>query len=91
MALKGIYEVDPRNQRLTDTSRNRSMADPWVIAHAIAEQAVVVTKEEKILVPASSKVKIPNVCESMGIKYMQDYEFIKNVNIRFKANLQKSI
>ncbi|MEX0685142.1 MAG: DUF4411 family protein [Balneolales bacterium] len=86
-ALKSIYAADPRNIKLTDTSRNRSMADPWVIAHALAEQATVVTKEEKILIPDSKKVKIPNVCEIMGITCIQDYEFIREVNIRLMARL----
>lgn len=86
-ALRRLYEKDPKHRRLADTAKNRSMADPWVIAHAMDEEAVVVTKEEKIVTPGSQKVKIPNVCDTMGVRCIQDFEFIKEVNIKFQAEL----
>lgn len=33
---------------LVDNTKSRSLADPWVIAHALSENATVVTKEEKV-------------------------------------------
>lgn len=44
IGLKEIFQANPDHHRLVDNTRNRSQADPWVIAHAIAENAVVVTK-----------------------------------------------
>ncbi len=42
--------------------------DPFIIAHAKVENAVVVTQE--VLVPDnSSKVKIPNICNQFGVSY----------------------
>lgn len=42
--------------------------DPFIIAHAKVENAIVVTQEA--LVPHnSSKVKIPNICNQFGVSY----------------------
>lgn len=81
--LKQIYAADPRHKRLVDNIKNRSVADPWVIAHAMNEKAVVVTKENKITEPSSKQIKIPNVCDNMKIKWMDDFEFIRLMNIKF--------
>ncbi|MEX2564415.1 MAG: DUF4411 family protein [Cyclobacteriaceae bacterium] len=86
-ALRSIYSHDPKHTRLTDTTKGRSMADPWVIAHAIVEKATVVSKEEKVVTKVSKKVKIPNVCDNMGIRCIQDFEFIEEVGIKFEAKL----
>ncbi len=70
--------------RLVDTTKDRSMADPWVIAHAKAEQATVVTKE--MVTPAGSKkIKIPDVCDTFGVRCINDFEFVKEVGITFTA------
>jgi predicted nucleic acid-binding protein len=52
---------------LVDNTKARSLADPWVIAHALNENATVVTKEEKVTALNSKKIKIPNVCDNFGI------------------------
>ena len=45
------------------------VADPWLIAHAMASGGKVVTQE--IRVPENSqKVKIPNVCDFFGVESM---------------------
>ncbi|MCI0448163.1 MAG: DUF4411 family protein [Chlorobi bacterium] len=82
-ALKKIYEKEEKHKRLVDSSRNRSEADPWVIAHAISEGATVVTKENKIINPNTDKIKIPNVCENMGVRWIDDFKFICELNIKF--------
>lgn len=81
--LKDIYAKDTRHLRLVDRSKQRSLADPWVIAHAMAENAIVVTKENKITDSNSDKIKIPNVCESMGIAWMDDFQFVRTMQISF--------
>lgn len=85
--VKQIFEKDSRHERLVDSTKHRSVADPWVIAHAMSEGAVVVTKEEKITSPSSPKIKIPNVCESMGVEWIDDFEFIRRTNIQFNCCL----
>jgi predicted nucleic acid-binding protein len=83
--MRSIMSTYPR---LVDSTRKRSMADPWVIAHAIAENAVVVTKE----VPAGDhtpRVKIPDVCNALGVAWMNDFDFLDTIGVRFSAQLQK--
>jgi rRNA-processing protein FCF1 len=82
-----IYEANPLHKYLVDNTRARSLADPWVIAHAINEAAIVVTKEEKVTALNSTKIKIPNVCDNMGVRWINDFEFIAELNIRFTCNL----
>ncbi|MCX6152781.1 MAG: DUF4411 family protein [Candidatus Kapabacteria bacterium] len=83
--LKEIYAYNESHIRLVDNTKNRSQADPWVIAHAMSEHATVVTKEEKIATPNSTKIKIPNVCENMGVRCIDDFEFIKEVKLLFQC------
>ena len=85
-ALRTIYDADQKHKRLVDTKKGRSIADPWVIAHAMAENAIVVTKENKITQPDSSKIQIPNVCENMGVQWLDDFAFIRKHNIKFTAD-----
>lgn len=61
-------------------------ADPWVITHAINENAVVVTKEEKLTALNSRKVKIPNVCDNMGVRWINDFKIIEDLGIKFSCS-----
>ena len=56
-------------------------ADPWVIAHAIAEGGIVVTLETKVP-PGSTKVKIPNICEHFGIAWTSMFEMLSALGLR---------
>jgi len=80
--LQRVYK-DERNRRLVDSSKFRSLADPWVIAQAMAEGAVVVTKENYETNP-TRRIKIPNVCESVGMECIDDFELIRRLNLRFR-------
>lgn len=57
------------------------VADYYLIAHALAEKHVVVTHE----VPANSikRVKIPNVCAGLGLRFMTPYEMLRREQARF--------
>ena len=80
-----LRELLEKYPRLVDTIKDRSMADPWVIAHAMAEDAIVVTKE--ILTLGSKKrIRIPDVCEALGIPWMDDHGFAQTIGIRFSVN-----
>jgi len=72
---------------LVDNTKARSLADPWVIAHALKEKATVVTKEEKVTALNSNKIKIPNVCDNMGIRWINDFQFIDESDIKFQCSL----
>lgn len=88
--LKEIYDFDPSHLDLVDNKRGRSLADPWVIAHALAGGAVVVTKEDRITSPLTKKIAIPNVCDNMNIIVMNDFELLQKLNIRFSCSWMKS-
>lgn len=87
--LKSIYSTNPNHINLVDNTKARSLADPWVIAHSIHESATVVTKEEKVTALNSNKVKIPNVCENMGVRWINDFQFIDELEIKFNCSLTK--
>lgn len=69
--------------RLVDSTRQRSIADPWVIAHAKVANATVVTKEQ----PSDSRkrIKIPDVCAQLGVPWIDGFQFCREVGIRFEA------
>jgi len=84
--LSQIYEFDESHHRLVDSIKQRSLADPWVIAHAMAAGATVVTKEA----PSDSitkRIKIPDVCNNMGIRCVNDFDFIREVGIAFSCSV----
>lgn len=85
--LQSIYSHNPLHKNLVDNIKSRSLADPWVIAHAIKENAVVVTKEEKVTALNSTRIKIPNVCDNMGIRWINDFELMSELNLRFSCKL----
>jgi predicted nucleic acid-binding protein len=85
ICLNKVYE-NPIHHRLADTVKGRSLADPWVIAHAMAEGAIVVTKENKEL-QSRKKVKIPDVCDNLNIEWINDFEFIRRMGIKFNAGM----
>lgn len=85
--LQKVYANNPLHKNLVDNTKARSLADPWVIAHALAENATVVTKEEKVTARNAKRVKIPNVCDNMGIKWINDFDFIEEVGISFNSKL----
>lgn len=86
--LKDIYSADPNHKYLVDNTKARSLADPWVIAHALREDAVVVTKEEKVTALNSTKIKIPNVCDKMNVSWINDFQLIEELGIRFKCEIE---
>ncbi|HTQ67037.1 MAG TPA: DUF4411 family protein, partial [Puia sp.] len=73
---------------LVDNTKQRSLADPWIVAHALKENACVVTKEEKVTAPNTTRIKIPNVCENMNIRWINDFEFVEELNIQFSCRLK---
>ena len=86
--LKDIYSADPNHKYLVDNTKARSLADPWVIAHALRENATVVTKEEKVTAINTTKIKIPNVCEKMNVSWINDFQLIIELGIMFKCEME---
>jgi len=88
ICLQQIYSSDPIHQTLVDNTKARSLADPWIIAHALHVNATVVTKEEKVTALSSKRIKIPNVCDNMGIRWINDFQLIEELGIKFKCSLK---
>lgn len=82
-----ILQTDPTHKLLVDNIKGRSLADPWLIAHAMDTNSIVVTKENIDIAMNSKRVKIPNVCKSMGVRCIDDFEFIKEIGVKFSAKL----
>ncbi len=85
--LKAIYANNPAHKKLVDNTKQRSLADPWVIAHALKENATLVTKEEIITANNTTKIKIPNVCDNMGVRCINDFQLVEELNIQFSCRI----
>lgn len=88
--LQAIWAANPIHISLVDNVKGRSLADPWVIAHAMRERATVVTKEEKVTALNASRIKIPNVCENMGVPWMNDFILAEKLQLHFYCKLLSS-
>lgn len=73
-----VREILKKFPRLINVRKNQSMADPWVIAHAIAENAIVVTKES---MGFNTDIKIPNVCVEYKLEYINEFELASRENL----------
>jgi predicted nucleic acid-binding protein len=83
---KNMRIIMKEHPRLVDTIRQRSIADPWVIALALTRNGIVVTKET-LAGPSAKRIKIPDVCIAFGVPWMNDFQFANEVGIRFTATL----
>jgi len=83
-----LRRILARFDRLVDTIKDRSMADPWVIAHAWEAGAVVVTKEIATP-PGARKIRIPDVCDQLGLPWMNEFEFLRAIGVKFSAKLER--
>lgn len=86
LALSKIYRADERHQRLVDNIRGRSLADPWVIAHALETGACVVTKEKLTVELDAKRIRIPDVCRNMGVQCITDFQFLKATSVSFSCH-----
>jgi hypothetical protein len=73
----GIINAFPK---LIDSSKNRSMCDPWVIALAQLKRCKVVTEESR---GSEKRPKIPDVCDALGIKCLRIADLIEELNWSF--------
>ena len=80
-----ILRADPIHKLLVDNIKGRSLADSWLIAHAMDSKATVVTKENIESAMNSGRIKIPNVCQNMGVRCIDDFEFLKEIGVKFSA------
>ena len=57
-------------------------ADGWLIAFAQVHNTVVITQE--VSAPkAKTKVPIPNVCDQFGVPYVNTFDMLRQLGVRF--------
>lgn len=56
-------------------------ADPWLIAHAMDGDGIVVTQESDR--SHKSKIKVPTICKIFGIKCLNTYQMLGALEARF--------
>ena len=59
-------------------------ADPWVISAAAETKGIVVT-HESLGGLGCKRVKIPNVCQTIGVDYINCYEMLRRLGKRLKS------
>lgn len=59
-----------------------SVADGWLLAYAHANGMTVVTHEE-FAPQAKRKVPMPNICLEFGINYVNTFQMLANLNVKF--------
>jgi hypothetical protein len=57
------------------------VADYYLVAHALAHGHTVVTHE--VASPSMRRIKIPNACLGIGVKFMTPYEMLRHERARF--------
>lgn len=74
--MTSTREILGRYPALADIESERDRADPFVVALARQLQATVVTNE-KPRRPASSRLKIPDVCSALSIPCIDWFSFLR--------------
>ena len=59
-----------------------NVADPFLIAYALAHGHTVVTHELYANPNQKNKVKIPNVCLQFGVPHMTIFDLLRNTGVR---------
>ena len=59
-----------------------AVADGWLVAYAKAKEYIIVTHELPAT-DARSKVPIPNVCEALGVSYVDTFAMLRELGVRF--------
>ena len=75
--------VDGQDQFLDSAKADFARgADGWLVAFASARERVVVTQE--VLKPDTRrKVPIPNVCEAFGVRYVNTFQMMRELGVRW--------
>jgi len=75
--------VQAQDQFLDAAKTNfATVADGWLVAYAKAREYIVVTHELPAA-DARKKVPIPNVCEALGVSYVDTFTMLRELGVRF--------
>ena len=79
-AFQRVADYVMKNYRYHRGAEFLGGADPWLIAHAIVDNAKVVTHETPNSLIAQ-EVKIPNVCKAFSIQAITLFEMFRELNV----------
>ncbi|MCZ8203407.1 DUF4411 family protein [Gemmatimonas sp.] len=79
----GIWTMDPQ-RKYTPAARAEflNVADSVLVAHALAHEHTVVT-HEKPEPQRIGKVKIPDACSAMGVRWIDPYALLEELGAKF--------
>lgn len=86
-AYKRVIAWVDRNPQFQPQAKSEfaAGADGWLMAYAIVHGSVLVTHE--VYEPGIKKaVKIPNVCEEFGVRCMDTFAMLRQLQVRFDWN-----
>ncbi len=78
---KAVREILREHKKLIDERKNRSGADPFVIALAMIKKIPVITEEN--INNSLNRPKIPDICQVYGIKWLNMLQFCREQGWRF--------
>ena len=79
----GVVSTWAINQQYEPAAINTflQVADFYLISHALAGRHVVVTHE--VITNSTKRIKIPNVCIDLGVRFITPYEMLRIERARF--------
>jgi hypothetical protein len=79
-----VAHVEGRRGEVRDEAIDRFMAkaDPWLIAYSLAHGHTVAT-HERSAPHAQNSVKIPDVCNALGVPVVEPFAMLRTLNARF--------
>ena len=77
---RNVIDILETHSNLLDLRKNRSGADPFLIAAAIVHECAIVTEEKPSGGPDRSK--IPDVCKAYGIECIRLLEMLRREGLR---------
>jgi O-methyltransferase involved in polyketide biosynthesis len=76
-----VKEILSEHKKLIDTRKNRSGADPFVIALASTNNCKVLTGENKT--NSIKRPHIPDICDALGIKWINIWDLCREQKWKF--------
>jgi hypothetical protein len=86
VAYRRVMEWARSQTHYTGTAQAEfaSSTDGWLIAYALAKGNIVVT-HEVYNATIRKKIKIPNVCEGIGVQYTDTFRMMRDLKVQLKA------
>lgn len=71
-------------RQFTDEAKAEFAGNPdgWLVAYAKAKKRIIVTHE--VLAPyARNKIKIPNICQAFNVPFVNVFEMLRSLKVKF--------